>query len=203
VRRINEEILIPPSAAASSAIFAYCSSVKRMFIWRSYWTVSPIAGGILALLYTAVNSRVTQKVMIPPAASNRFGQLIREARERRGLLQEDVAKALGVDRSLISQWERGVTKRPVAVQDVNTLGRYLGVPVLSLVIALGYDVRLSGVEEEAGAALLEAYLLAPDERRQIAQLALGLGQVLSGGGLLESLRRLAATDHQDRPETQE
>lgn len=141
--------------------------------------------------------------MISPASTHRFGLLLKEWRESRGLLQEDVGKELGVDRSLISQWERNVFKHPIGATEVNKLSKWSGIPVLEWVSALGYDVRLSGIEEEAGAALLLAYLRASDDRRQIAQLALGLGPVPSGGGLLESLRRLAATDLQDRLENQE
>jgi transcriptional regulator with XRE-family HTH domain len=130
--------------------------------------------------------------MISPATGYRFGQLLRDARERRGLGQEDIAVALKVDRSLVSQWERGINKRPVSPDDVNRLSKLLDVTVLDLVEALGYDVRLSGIEDEAAAALLGAYLRASDDQRQIAQLALGLGLVLSSGGLLDALRQLAA-----------
>lgn len=159
--------------------------------------------GILAASYTSVKPRATQNVMIPPASINRFGLLLKDVREARGLSQADVGEALGVDRSLISQWERGVAKRPVAVDDVNHLFELTGVPVLDWVIALGYVIRLNGIEDEAAAVLLGAYLSSSDDRRQIAQLALGLGPVHSGDPRLESLRRLSAMDRQDRQESRE
>ena len=141
--------------------------------------------------------------MITPVQPDRFGLLIRGARERLGRLQEDVADHLGVDRSLVSQWERGDRKRPVSVDDVNGLAGFLGISVLALVTALGYDVRFEGIRDEADAVLLEAYQEASAEQRRVVRLALGLEQQQPMTQRGRSLRRLAATDRRDRRETQE
>lgn len=116
--------------------------------------------------------------MISPTTSDRFGLLLKETRERLGLLQEDIAERLGVDRSLISQWERGVIKRPVAADDVNRLAAVTGVSVLLWVRALGYDVMVPGVEADE-LDLLEAYRQLPPAQRELT-----LGQVRTVAELL-------------------
>lgn len=137
------------------------------------------------------------------AAGNRFGQLLQGAREAKGLRQEDIGRALGVDRSMIGKWENGQIKRPVAPDDVNRLAELLDVPVLQWVIALGYDVRFEGIADEADAVLLEAYQQASDAQREVVRIALGLERLPATSGPGRSLRRLAEMDRQDHQGTQE
>lgn len=96
-----------------------------------------------------------------PAGADRLGQLIREARRRRDLRQEDVADRIGVDRSLVSQWERGDRQGPLAPEHVQRLSTTLGVPALELLTAMGYDVRFEGVQDEQEVALLDLFRQAP------------------------------------------
>lgn len=103
-----------------------------------------------------------------PAVRDRFGQLLKDARERADLSQEDIGQELGVDRSLVSQWERGDRKSPVSNEHVNRLSRLIRVPVLDLVLALGYDVRVPGIENEQQATVLRLYQEAlPEVQRAI------------------------------------
>ena len=128
-----------------------------------------------------------------PTASNRFGQLIREMRERRDLTQDNIARELHIDRTMVARWERGQLKQAVAPQHVNALARVLSLSVLDLVLALGYDVRFEGIEDEEEVAILSAYrqLSLLEQRLIRAALALpGQRQTLQA---LESLRRLGDT----------
>lgn len=133
-----------------------------------------MTGVILAPLYTRVKHGATQNGMISPAGLNRLGLLIRERREVLGLRQEDVADQLNVDRSLVSQWERGDNKRPIATEDVNKLAAVLDLPVLSLVVALGYEVLCPGFENEEEVALVEAYRQLTPDQRTVLRAAAGL-----------------------------
>lgn len=57
-----------------------------------------------------------------------FGQRIRQARERRGMSQEELAALVSRDQRAISEYEHG--KRKVAASDLPTFARVLNVPIL-------------------------------------------------------------------------
>ena len=57
-----------------------------------------------------------------------LGLRIRQARERRGVSQEDLAAAVSKDQRAISEYENG--KRKLAVTDLPTMAMVLEVPLL-------------------------------------------------------------------------
>lgn len=70
--------------------------------------------------------------------TNRFGQIIREYRERKGLYQEQVADLIGAIGGQISQWERGaITPR---IERVHELAEALDIPLEVVTAAWITDV---------------------------------------------------------------
>ncbi|WP_027717903.1 helix-turn-helix domain-containing protein [Desulfovirgula thermocuniculi] len=61
----------------------------------------------------------------------RFGESLKRLRHRLGLRQSDVAKMLGVERSTVANWERGV-KQP-SLDTLLRLSEAFGVPLDELV----------------------------------------------------------------------
>jgi transcriptional regulator with XRE-family HTH domain len=56
-----------------------------------------------------------------------LGLRIRQARDKIGMSQEDLASAVGKDQRAVSDYENG--KRRIAATDLSTFARVLGVPV--------------------------------------------------------------------------
>lgn len=71
------------------------------------------------------------------ARQTNIGRLIQERRERVGWSQEDLARAVHVQRTAISNIERGETKVPT-VELVNAIAQVLPVTVREMVQAIGY-----------------------------------------------------------------
>lgn len=140
---------------------------------------------------------------MPYSERYRLGELVRVAREREGLTQADLAERLGIERTMVSQLELGRPKKPIEPTVVNRLATILNLSVLEMVIALGYDVRFDGIEDEEEVALLEAYRGSEPALKQASRAVLGLPGSWQSGTDLPSLRRLAATGRRDRQETQE
>lgn len=132
-----------------------------------------------------------------------LGGLVSQHRKRLGLLQKDVAERVGMTRETYSQLETGRRKEPVTPDQATKLSRLLEISMAELVTAMGYALAFDGVEDEAEVALLQAYREASDPARLAARAALGLPFPPPPEGLGRSLRRLAATDLQDRREAQE
>lgn len=57
-----------------------------------------------------------------------LGQRIRQARERKGLSQEEFAARISKDQRAVSEYEHG--KRRIAVTDLPTIAQVLDVPIL-------------------------------------------------------------------------
>jgi len=72
-----------------------------------------------------------------------LGEILKEARRRKGLTQQDLAKALKKSRALISHWEKGRLKP--TEKDVLELSRILEIPLSKLHEAL-YPLKEKGVE---------------------------------------------------------
>jgi putative transcription factor len=68
------------------------------------------------------------KDMIEDKVVDNFGQLIREARERKGLTQEDFAKQLQEREGLISKWESGGQKPDL--ETAKKLQKILGIKLI-------------------------------------------------------------------------
>ncbi|MGZ3679614.1 MAG: helix-turn-helix domain-containing protein [Ktedonobacterales bacterium] len=65
-----------------------------------------------------------------------FGKIMREARQQKGVIQQAVAEATGVDRSTISKMERGAYPG-VSLLDIGRLVRYYGIDIHEILHALG------------------------------------------------------------------
>lgn len=61
----------------------------------------------------------------------KFGESLKELRQKRGLRQEDVARLVGVERPTVANWERGM-KQP-GLETLVRLGQLLGVSLDELV----------------------------------------------------------------------
>jgi len=59
------------------------------------------------------------------------GRLIRHARKRRSILQEDLARKVGLSPSALSNFERG--RRRISLGWLRRIGKALGVPVADLI----------------------------------------------------------------------
>lgn len=89
--------------------------------------------------------------------SYQLGQKIREARERQGLSQEELASQLGLGQRAISELENG--KRRLAVTEVPILAAILDVPLLYFLS----DARSTTERDEI---LLEQFHLLPSDDMQ-------------------------------------
>lgn len=108
-----------------------------------------------------------------------LGGIVRDARRRRDLTQDELAEVLGVSRETVSQLERGRPKKPLDPDFVNRLASHLELPVIDLVLALGYNVRFEGIGNDQEVALLELYRQSPPQYqravlRGLQELALDL-----------------------------
>lgn len=79
----------------------------------------------------------------------RIGRIVRLARIEAGMNQEDLARAMGVSRTSVSEWERGV-KQHYSRAEAVALESALGVTDHRLLIALGYELRVVLAGEEHG-----------------------------------------------------
>jgi transcriptional regulator with XRE-family HTH domain len=66
---------------------------------------------------------------------SRFGQNVRKHREAKGLTQEGLSEAAGLDRTYVSDIERGT--RNAGIKNVARLAKALGVSAAKLVEGLG------------------------------------------------------------------
>lgn len=72
-------------------------------------------------------------------ATNDFAYLVRAARERARMNQDEVADEAGVARSTISRWEKGAVL--VEPDRIRKVAAVLGIDMRDVVIALGYLTR--------------------------------------------------------------
>jgi transcriptional regulator with XRE-family HTH domain len=89
-----------------------------------------------------------------------LGQRIRQAREQRGLSQEELAALIGKDQRAVSEYERG--KRRIAVNDLPAFAQVLGVP-----LAYFYEETLSPDDFDV-ALLREFHRLTTPQAKQAA-----------------------------------
>ncbi|MFY1634266.1 helix-turn-helix domain-containing protein [Solwaraspora sp. WMMB335] len=76
----------------------------------------------------------------PNKPGDRFAQLIRSARKKAGLTQDDLANHTGISRSSIIRWEHSHSNRPDP-QGVRVVCSFLGIDPREAAIALGYLSR--------------------------------------------------------------
>jgi transcriptional regulator with XRE-family HTH domain len=87
------------------------------------------------------------------AASVTSGELLRQARLRAGLSQDELSERVGVHRSQIARWERDAVQPSLET-------------IRQLVRACGFDLpmRLVPYDDSGDDALREALVLSPQER---------------------------------------
>jgi len=103
-----------------------------------------------------------------------FGAILREARQRQGISQEDMARDLGMTRGNYGHMESGRRKEPLTPDQARIVSRRLQIDMLRLVTAMGYPIRAPGFENEHEMRLLEAYRRASPELRRFLDQGLGL-----------------------------
>jgi transcriptional regulator with XRE-family HTH domain len=118
-----------------------------------------------------------------PDSPNSYGARIRAARQARGWTQEDLARAVGVTRSAVAQWE---TDRAGQIRDnLARIATVLGIPLAALLGTVPSDSDQQAVGGDE-LALLRLYRGCSPEDRAL---------------LLRTARRLAALpgDHSAAP----
>lgn len=78
---------------------------------------------------------------------NKMGLLIRSARERKGWNQKQLADKIGKDSSYVSRLETGRTKETPPAEDLGSLSDVLGVTVLDMLTAAGYQLQETESED--------------------------------------------------------
>lgn len=106
-----------------------------------------------------------------------LGLRIRQARELRGISQEELAAAVSKDQRAISEYENG--KRKLAVTDLPTFATVLEVPIL-------YFFEESTAPDDPGTALLNYFRRLPTPEAQ--QSAVDLMRIFSNA-LQENRKR--------------
>jgi len=83
----------------------------------------------------------------------RGGELIREARLRAGLTQNELSELTGRERSVIARWEQGVISPPLD-------------SLMQIIHACGFDLPMTllPIDKSADEELREALLETPSER---------------------------------------
>lgn len=92
-----------------------------------------------------------------------FGSILKDARTRKRISQEEMARDLGMTRGNYGHMESGRRKEPLTPEQARIVARRLDIDMLELVTAMGYPVRVPEFENEQEARLLTAFRrLSPD-----------------------------------------
>lgn len=104
-----------------------------------------------------------------------LGQMLKDARLRRRLTQDDVSSVLGMTRGNYGQIERGDRKTVVFEPDqAIKLCRLLELDMLNLVIAMGYPVKVPSLNDPRDVAFLEAFHRQPPAVQEALRRAVGV-----------------------------
>lgn len=102
-----------------------------------------------------------------------FGTMLKDARIRKGVSQEEMANALGMTRGNYGHMESGRRKEVLSPEQAVLVARRLDIDMLDLVVAMGYPVRVPGLENDREARLVREFRrLSPDAQRFLLR---GLG----------------------------
>ncbi|MFU0241703.1 helix-turn-helix domain-containing protein [Streptomyces scabiei] len=120
-----------------------------------------------------------------PEVWRRLGRALREARERRGWSQEELATKAGVSKGAVQGAEAGRVPKTRMPQTLSPIARALGWPAGSIEMVLGggeppggwHDVRVEIADEEVSSIMANAMVRSIDgatgaEIRQATELAL-------------------------------
>jgi transcriptional regulator with XRE-family HTH domain len=103
-----------------------------------------------------------------------LGSLLKERRLARNLIQEEVSAVLGVTRQRYGQIENGSSSITIPPDRATKLCRLLEIDMLDLVIAMGYPIRLPGVDRTEDVTLLKAFHEANRETQEFVRRGLEL-----------------------------
>ncbi len=102
-----------------------------------------------------------------------YGDLIREARERKGMSQDELAERLGVSASTISNMENS-HHRPTIPKNFNALVLALGLSPEELLRAMGVEMTPAPTTRLPRGLVRAAIQLPPARLAQLEEIALGL-----------------------------
>jgi len=107
-----------------TSLISKTSPSGRRFDWSGQFQSPAEAEAPLAhaLLATGGAARGVQPPAMPLDVSSRFGQRLRELRHQRNLTQSRMATEFGIDRSFISDVERGKKSISLPMLEVISLG---------------------------------------------------------------------------------
>lgn len=91
------------------------------------------------------------------SVAKKLSTLLKEARTQRGLTQDEVAKALGMTKGNYNAMETGKRKSVLEPDLARSVARVLRIPMLELVVSMGYAVEIPGVPDAEEAQLLQDY----------------------------------------------
>lgn len=114
-----------------------------------------------------------------------FGQLVKDARQNRGMEAKDLAPLLGVSTTKISNIENGYGKTPPDADLVRAIETSLGIPRRRLLVALGYIDEEESPDGESEAlsavrAILEGRDFTDKQVRQLATMVRGMVEMMEG-----------------------
>jgi ribosome-binding protein aMBF1 (putative translation factor) len=120
--------LRPASASVSSYRPVSSAAAAKFFPSATAKAFSPAAPPPKPMLMQRPQTRIVEDPTLPKDICSRFGRRMRQLRQERGLTQVDVAVHFGIDRTFLSDVERG--RKGVCL------------PTLE-VMALGFGISLS------------------------------------------------------------
>lgn len=83
-----------------------------------------------------LTSTYSDHVAEEESRGRRFGQLLKEHREAKGLKQEEAAEKSGVHLSTYSRWERGIVRNPIP-EDIRAVCEAVGLSTITANVVLG------------------------------------------------------------------
>ena len=111
----------------------------------------------------------------------RTGDLLREARERSGWSQEEVAERVGVSRTIVSRWENGVLT-PQVPDQVNALCAALPISIEELLRAMGVNIVPSAAARLPRELVTSLLALSPERQAALLTLVRGLQEATRPAG---------------------
>lgn len=105
--------------------------------------------------------------------SVRFGEKLRELRVSVNVSQDELAKAIDVDKSAISKWEDGLPARPQGVHRIRQIAEALDVSEFPLMVAAGYPVGIGSDDLAVDdlEVIADMSRMDPDDRERFRRLA--------------------------------
>lgn len=127
-----------------------------------------------------------------------LAELIKTARDRKGLTQEDLARALGVTRNTVSQWESGETA-PKRMRQI-LVAKVLGIPLhaISPLQVSGITV-LDDVQQAVNLPVFDLGAISIDTAGELT-MSVSIGQIVAGNDLSPKCFAARVSDDSMAPE---